>query len=306
MRLAIVTCEPKENQGYEDDKLVQSLEMLGASAERVAWTEDVDWSRFATAVIRTTWDYHLRFEQFQDWLTRAESMTRVLNEPGLIRWNWNKGYLIDLADKGVPIVPTLLWSVGQKAFRSAGDISLIGRVMPGLCGKGSASCNEGGDLDRTERVVIKPTIGSTAFGSGHFGREQVDQANAHLSRLLKKGDALIQPFMGSIQTEGELSLVYFDGAYSHAVLKTPPEGEYRSQSEFGGTYKAVEPNTNAVEVAELALKALDTTPVFARVDMVLDEGFYKLMELELIEPELFIPLRAEASDRLARAIVSRL
>lgn len=276
MRLALVTCRELSTPIAEDLILIEALESMGAQVKLAVWDDpSVDWASYEMAVLRTAWDYHLKFELFTAWLVSAENATRVVNSPNLIRWNWKKSYLLELAEKGVPVVETMYFSIGSACHLQIGSDS---------------------------PVVIKPAIGATAYRTQVFDPAQRLEAKDHFNTLLAEGDVMIQPYLSEIETEGEISLVFFGGKFSHAARKYPAMGDYRVQTEHGGRSIPVEPTSRELAVAERAIAATPEVPVYARVDLVgIEEP--KLIELEMIEPELFFPLYPDSAATLANLLV---
>jgi len=260
-----------------DDRLaVDVLAQRGYAVAAAVWDDPgVDWSAAGTVIIRSTWDYNLRYQAFLAW---AESVARVAplyNPLELVRWNIHKSYLRDLASKGVSVVPTL-W---LKA-RARADLreTLTGAGWP--------------------EAVVKPAIGLSTFGVRRVSGSAEDQL--HLDELLLEHDVMVQPFLRSVQDYGERTLMFIDGTYSHAARKTAfqpllPTGE------AGET--PAEATGAEIAVAVKAMQALPTPALYARVDLVLDGGGEPLViECELIEPTLFLSMHPRAAHRFADAL----
>jgi glutathione synthase/RimK-type ligase-like ATP-grasp enzyme len=216
-----------------------------------------------------------------DWLGLLDGAgVPVFNDSELVRWNSDKRYLLELRERGVAIVPS------QVAAGAA-----LRQVITGLAG---------------EQVVIKPTVGASAHHSvrGTAGDDDLDRALAELP----DGAYLVQPFQPEVVSEGEWSLMFIEGEFSHAVLKRPAPDDYRVQDDFGGRTEVIEAPDFVVEEAAAALAALKTRmpPLYARVDGIVVGGRFLLMELELIEPYMFLPQYPAAVDRLAQAVHRRL
>lgn len=266
---------------HEDDLLIAALADEGIRAQRVVWSE-ARCPALAACVVRTTWDYVDHLSGFLDWLDDAATRTTVVNDPQLIRWNSDKHYLLDLADGGVTIPATVAVSAGRPP-----DLGALLR-------------------DRSWTIaMLKPTVGVGAIGSFVARADDVVAAQAHLEALLARGDVLVQPYLRSIHDAGEVSIVLFDGRPSHAVRKIPAAGDYRAHPYWGATVRPVEPSAAQLALAQAALAATGKMPLYARIDLVeLDDGAPAVMELELIEPYLF--LGAESARRFAQAIAARL
>ena len=284
-RVALATYARAPGLGPDDRLLIPALEACGVTAEPVVWSSDTtDWETFDAVVIRSCWDYHLHIDAFRAWLARLEAIpVPVYNAPGLVRWNADKRYLLDLAQRGVPTIPT----------------SVLLRNHPE-------------DIDRVladtgwQRFVIKPTISASGYETYALRAPLTDEARQAVARVTAVGDALIQPFVDEVPRDGEYSFTFIDAAYSHATLKRATAGEFRVQTEHGGTADRFLPSRELIEQAARVLATLAEAPLYARVDGVVRENAFLLMELELIEPNLFLEFGTGAGDRMARAIVARM
>jgi glutathione synthase/RimK-type ligase-like ATP-grasp enzyme len=242
----------------------------------ISWRAPLDWSLFDLVVIRTPWDYFLHLEEFLSWVEDVEKVTRVLNSSCILRWNCHKKYLKELSGLGVPTVPTLWVTKNQQ-------------------------CDGLMDSIEWPIVVVKPAVSIGAIGALK-GNPQDSHVKHHLEEELKKGDVMIQPFLESVADFGELSVIYFNGAYSHSILKKPQQGDYRVQDAYGGTNTVFEPEIEVQKIGDQVMSHLPDFSLYARVDLVKYQNQWLLMELEAIEPELFLPLDPQASVRLAKAI----
>lgn len=243
----------------------------------VCWDDrDTDWSRFAAAVIGTTWDYWDRQEEFLATLRAIGGSTKLFNPASLVHWNSHKSYLRDLAEKGAELIPTL-WL--EEATPEA--------VEDAFAKLGS------------DDLVLKRQVGAGADGQHRIRRGDTIP--------IMPAPMMAQPFLPEITTEGELSFVFIDGQLSHALRKRPKPGDYRIQSSFGGYEEAVELSESDTAAASAILKMLDEIPLYARVDMLRGgAGNLLLMELELIEPYLYPEQGLELGERFATALQSRL
>jgi glutathione synthase/RimK-type ligase-like ATP-grasp enzyme len=275
----------RDPEGAIDVALHEALAARGIPFERPLWSDpDVDWSGYDLAVVRTVWDYTVARDAFVDWAARAGALTRVENPPDVLRWNTHKGYLMELEERGAPVVPTAWLGRGDHLDLAA------------LC------ASRGWD-----EVVVKPAVaagsdGLVRAGGGAAGHRRAQDA---LDALLDAGDVMVQPFRSRI-AEGELSLVAIEGRVTHAVRKVPASGEFRVQGRFGGRYARETPSADAVGLAEWILEALGTPLLFARVDLVLaDDGTLELGEVEATEPDLYLEQSGEGTRALIDAIVAR-
>lgn len=274
--LALVTSSRMPKADTETGLLVDALAALGQPADVVAWDAPDDWSRRPLVVLRTPWDYVEHLDAFLAWATGVDQQTTLLNPLRVVRWNSHKRYLLDLQRHGVAVVPTTLV---QASWRETG----LGALLPA------------GEL------VVKPAVGSGARGALR-GRSDEGRVLLHIQDMLRTGDALVQPFVPDIATAGEVSLVFFDGVFSHAVRKLPASGDYRVQDEHGGRVEPHRPTTAELQLALDALALSPGKPTYARVDLVTWGDAPAVMELELIEPELFLAHAPSAPSAFARVL----
>jgi glutathione synthase/RimK-type ligase-like ATP-grasp enzyme len=267
--------------GSTDDRLLAHvLAAAGARVQLSVWNDPgVDWSLSARVVIRSTWDYHLQPAIWLDWLATASSVSRVINDAAVVRWNTDKRYLIDLQRAGVAIVPT----------------EVVTRDRPVDL---AALCRGRGWRD----IVVKPAIGASAKGAERFTDAAVGAgaAQAHLDALLLHGHALVQPFQDAVNDARERSLVYIGGALSHAFSKPP----FLRGVGDGLGEAAHEPTPAERLLAEHALESAPAAVTYARVDVVPTVEGPRLMELELIEPDLGLRLAPASIASLAAAILA--
>jgi glutathione synthase/RimK-type ligase-like ATP-grasp enzyme len=283
--LAMVTCEAHAHLHPDDQALVAALRTHGIHAVPAVWTEPrTDWRSFDAVLVRTAWDYFQRYYEFRGFCERIGALGAVvLNPLPLIVWNSDKRYLLELSARGVPIVPTSLAS---------------GREL-----EASLASRRNGEL-----VVIKPTVSGGAWHTvrGAVGSDALRRTVASLPRHL---DYLVQPFVPEIAEHGEWSLLFFGGVFSHAVLKKPAAGDYRVQPDFGGTAAPASPPGEIVVAARRALEAVAALghrdQAYARVDGVVVDGTFRVMELELIEPLLFLAAHPPAAETFAAHLARR-
>jgi len=282
-RIAIATCAAYEELKVDDRLLREALQAWGAEALSVVWDEaEPDWDGFDLCLVRSTWDYPDKHQQFLAWTRRVAAATALHNPADLIAWNSEKTYLRELAEGGVPTVPTV-WIERETQV----DIEEI-------------LSREGWD-----EAVIKPVVD---LGARNLHRVRADTGKAEeaMAEVLSRHDAMVQPFLPSLEAEGELSLIYIGATFSHAARKRPAEGDFRVQSIWGGTVESAQPEPAHLQVAERAFAQLDEPPLYARVDLVDDlNGNPALIELELIEPNLYLSTHPGAAERLAEAALLR-
>jgi glutathione synthase/RimK-type ligase-like ATP-grasp enzyme len=284
-RVALATYERAFTLAPDDRLLIPALDACDVAADPAVWSsEAIDWASFDAVVIRSCWDYHLHIDAFLAWLARLEAIAfPVYNSPALVRWNADKRYLLDLAQMGIATIPTSIVSRNR-----AQDVNGVVEARG------------------WSRFVIKPTISASGYETYALRAPLTDQARAAVARVTSLGDALLQPFLDEVPRDGEYSFTFIDGIYSHSTLKRATAGEFRVQTEHGGTAEPVVAPPTLIREAARAIDVLPERPLYARVDGVVREHAFLLMELELIEPNLFLEFGSGAADRMAKAIVRRI
>jgi glutathione synthase/RimK-type ligase-like ATP-grasp enzyme len=284
MKIILATCDEKLS-GTDDDQILR-LELCssGHQVEFKSWTEShCDWSAADLVLVRSTWDYHLRKNEFLDWARLVTTQTRLLNSADVLVWNSSKEYLLEIEKLGCPIVST-------EISRDLDQCLLAVRSL----------------LNRGDSVILKPAVSATAALT--FWIRDINDAKTCLERILFKSPALIQAFVKSIQGAGEVSLIFFriDQSYvfSHAVRKIPAPLDFRVQADFGGIAERFEATKKLIQLARDTLSKLAFHVVYARVDIVEFESDPKISELELIEPELFFRLSSNSAELFAKAIAT--
>jgi glutathione synthase/RimK-type ligase-like ATP-grasp enzyme len=279
-RLALATCDAQPLLFGEERELLPALRARGVDAEAVIWSDPrVDWASFDAVVLRSTWDYFERYPEFCAWLARVESVTRVYNPPSLVRWNSDKMYLRELAQRGTRIVPTV--------FCEAREPANLARILRD---------------SEWDDAVMKPCVSGGAYRTHRVRAETAAADQAEMNAILATTGVLVQPFFPEIQTEGEWSFVFFGGTLSHTVLKVAVRDEYRIQTQFGGTFSEVTPEPWLLAQVQGVVSALPEAPAYARIDgLVRGRDFY-LMEAELIEPYLYLSAAPGSLERCADLI----
>lgn len=266
--------------------------MSAVRAHAVNWDDPtIDWSQFAVAVLRSTWDYTQRLDEFLDWAARVAAQTTLLNPLAVVRWNTDKHYLRDLAGAGIATVPSAFVEPGTDAAQAL-DAFLSSH-------------------DAAE-IVVKPTIGAGSRDAQRHARDGRDGAIAHVRRLLAADrSVLLQPYLGRVDEHGETALVFIEGRYSHAIRKGPllRRGEGPTPALFAAEeIRAREPRPAERDLAERVLAAMpfDEPLLYARVDLIDDDaGAPGVLELELTEPSLFFAQSEGAAQRFAAALAAR-
>ncbi len=284
-KVAFVTCQVSPEMNEHDLLVVEELRQRGIAVTPAVWdAPDINWAEFDCVVIRSAWDYYSQPERYANWLHRLQSLhVRLWNPPQVVLENINKRYLIELAEKGIEVVPT--------TYLSAADGVLLRDVLQ-RCG--------------WQEVVIKPAISCWALGAWRSSLATAQADQERFAEQLRGQDLLVQPYMPEVASQGEWSLVYFDGQYSHAVLKRPTAGDFRVHREYGGSAASAEPGPGLIEQAQAILAAVDSPLLYARVDGIELAGRFVLMELEINEPFLFLGFSAGAAKHFAEAILRKI
>jgi len=284
-KCAFLTLEKRGDFVIDDEHAIAPLTELGWQVSVVSWRQtDTPWSVFDGVVIRSTWDYWDDVPAFLETLARIDQESSLANSLEIVRWNLEKTYLADLERRGIGIVPTI-WprQVGPDSFEA------FAREL---------GCEE---------LVIKPVVG--ANGQDAYRISPADSLRRRVgicARFNEQRRALVQRYLPMVRTEGEFSLFFFNGEFSHAILKVPAESEFRSQEEHGAEIRSVVPEKSLLNRAQQALGVLPEIPLYARIDFVRDaDGEFLVMELELIEPSMYLRTDPGAPMRFARAIDRR-
>src|SRR6185503_7806088 len=272
----------------DDDRVLAAALGRRAAAVRAAPWDDVSiaWSEAKAVIVRSTWDYHHRRAEFLGWTEHVAARTPLFNAPATIRWNSHKGYLADLAARDIPVIDTVFAEAG-----SATDVAAV------------AAQHRWNDL------VIKPAVSASAHETVRFRSSEHDAAQAHLDRLLARGDAMLQPHLDVLGQRGELALMFIAGRFTHAVRRRSALAATTSMPRSA----PAEAPASAIAFAERALEesavltGASEAALYARVDLAETPAHgHRLLELELIEPSLFFLHAAEAAESMAEAITSRI
>ena len=260
-----------------------ALARLGVAVTPAVWNdESVQWDRFDAVVVRSCWDYHYRPAQFVGWVSRVDSLgTPLVNPAAVLRWNAEKTYLRDLAAAGVRTVPT--------RWIERGDADSLEAVL---------------EEQGWRSAVVKPAVSASAHNTWRVDAASIAEVTPRFRALVAQGRVMVQPFLEAVHDEGEWSLVFLGGTFSHAVLKRPRSGDFRVQAEHGGTAEPILPAAHIIASAQVALAAAPRPCAYARVDGCIIDGELVLMELEALEPSLFLENSAHAGERFAAAIVA--
>jgi glutathione synthase/RimK-type ligase-like ATP-grasp enzyme len=250
----------------------------------VVWDdEETDWEAFDACILRSVSDYYLKHDTFLKWVNRVGHSMPFWNPPALIAWNSDKVHLRSLAKRGIPTIPTMWLERGEEVWLA----DLL-------------------DINDWKDAVVKPTVGVGAKELHRVGGSP-DADQRTLDSLLDRHGVMVQPFLSTIEEQGETSLVFIDSKFTHAIRKLPKLGDFRVQGNWGGTSAPRKASPDELDVAHRVLDCIDGEPLFARVDLVTGQsGNPCLIELELVEPILFFSENPPAAQQLAKAIRRRL
>lgn len=298
-RIALATCSSLPSWEHDDEPLLAALRERGAEVAQPIWDDpSVDWSAHDLVVIRTTWDYQSKHAAFVAWAEGVAARTRLLNPPAVVGWNTDKRYLRGLAAAGVPIAPS--WWFAQGDSPDLAELVAAAGIVRGF---------------------VKPVVAANSRGTFRFdARDPVAlaAAQASLTSMLAGEAMVLQPYLAAVEQEGELSVVVFDGAVSHAVRKVPVAGDYRVQDDFGAHDEPLAVDAELADLVERTLTGLaqiaaaqgwaDALPLaYARVDVLRDgDGALVVNELELVEPSLFFRHDSGAGARFAEVLLRRI
>lgn len=282
---AFLTMDSLEEFECYDHLLVSPLKDRGWEVDMISWRAvGVEWDKYDVVLIRSPWDYQSDSDAFMKVLGEIEqSKAKLENSLEICHWNVHKAYLLELEMLGVAIVPTVL----EKNLRVESLYEAFEKY----------ACSE---------IIVKPPVSANADNTFRLTKEKVQECKTELIQIFSEEEYLLQPFIDSIVNEGEYSLFYFAGEYSHAILKKPKSGDFRVQEEHGGQLLLIDADEKLKTVASHVLKFIPGETMYARIDLVSHEGEYLLMEVELIEPSLYFNMDAKAAERFADAFVKRL
>ena len=279
MRLAILIPDPgnPEDFAWALDVEAAALRDAGATVDAIPWTTADDLKTYDLVLPLVVWGYHLRYAEWLSLLDRWErERLPVINPPSLLRWNSDKGYLHELNEAGIPSVPTI--------------------VCNNLT---DADLDSARDEFGSNELVVKPLVSASAHGTHRLA------AGASVPDDAKGRRMMIQPWLTRITDAGEYSLILFDGVLSHCVSKVPKPGDFRVQPEYGSTIVDCPPPDGAEAIARMALAAAPAPATYARVDIVVgNDGELQIIELELIEPALYLDHSPTAGPAFARSILA--
>lgn len=283
-RVVFSSCVKYPEMTASDRLFADDLEKRGYEVECAAWNGAQEaFQKSDIVILRSHWDYHLYPRQFRSWLEELRASKKaVFNTPNLVLWNLNKKYLLDLKRQGVLIPQSIVEVFSRDRIQSMFE-----------------------EL-RTARLVVKPLYGASSYQVALVEKEHVASVDQITELWRDTEEVLIQEYIEEVSKVGEISCIFFNGIFSHAVRKTPAKGDFRCNPEFGSSDQLYHPDDDVVRQAKGVLEVLPEIPLYARVDGVLRNKAFVLMELEINEPHLFFDLAPAAADRMADALEQRL
>jgi hypothetical protein len=284
-KVAFLSTDNLENFFTYDKLLFEPMIKIGWMAEEISWkNEEVNWNDYSSVIVRSTWDYQNDSEKFLNVLEKINNSSAHLeNNLDLMRWNMNKNYLYDLENKGIRIVETI-W---EKSFNPNTAFQYFDKL-------------------KSDEIIIKPNISANADNTFRLTREKLIEKLPDLEKIFADREFMVQPFMQNIVDEGEYSLFFFNGEFSHCVLKRPKEKDFRVQEEHGGKFKSVVPSEQQKIIGKNIIDKLAVLPLYGRTDLVrTGDNDFALMELELIEPSLYFNMDSESPTRFTKAFAER-
>jgi glutathione synthase/RimK-type ligase-like ATP-grasp enzyme len=279
--IALLTCQRLPHLFETDQTLIPLFKQRGIHAEAAIWDDPaIDWKKYDALVIRNTWDYYTKSDAFINWLKYIrDNKITMLNSAEVVLQNVHKFYLRDFEKEGIRIIPTI--------FSDRREPTSLDALKQ----------------KQWNTVVIKPAISAGSYQTKTYNVNELSQQS--LGELLSDNDWLIQPFLPEIE-QGELSMIYINGKFSHAAVKKPKDGDFRVQRQYGGKYQLIDPDASLLAVAGKVIAQVPQQLLYARVDGVMINNEFHLMELELIEPDLYFELDETIKTRFISAIEERL
>jgi glutathione synthase/RimK-type ligase-like ATP-grasp enzyme len=283
MKIAILTCDQLPNLNLADQPLIKELAKHNIVASPMVWDDpNTNWSDFDYLIFRNTWDYFEKEIQFNLWLNKIEQLgIKTLNSIAVIKQNKHKFYLREMEKQGVRILKTI--------FIDKTDKLNIQDLIPSYW----------------KRAVIKPAFSAGSYLTEVFESVNSNHINTKYQTIAAEKELLLQEFMPEIQTLGETSFIFFNKKFSHAVNKKPAEGDFRIQVQFGGQYTLINPDKELIEQAQKVVDLFNENLLYARVDGIIINNQLHLMEVECIEPDLYLNLSDGALERFSNSIIEQ-
>ncbi|TBO42487.1 ATP-grasp domain-containing protein [Pedobacter kyonggii] len=286
MKIALVTYLDKGTYDSttvenEDDKLLNFLKEKRLNIEKVIWNDEhIKWEDYSLAILKSPWDYFDLIEEFYTWLDQLEAKNiKLLNPIEVVRWNANKKYLQEIEAAGLKITPSFF-----------------------IQNKESVNLEHFFEKFNTNKLIVKPCVSGGAKNTFKVTVDDVNEVNQKINLLIRDEDFIIQPFLPEILENGEWSFIFFNGVYSHSLIKQAKPGDFRVQPAHGGSVHPQKPSKELIATAQQYVTLFAKDCLYARVDGTFVNGEFLLMELELIEPFLFLNTGPENYERYYSAL----
>lgn len=287
MKIALITYLDKgayntSTVESEDDKLLHFLKGKGLNVDLVIWNNPhINWEDYPLAILKSPWDYFDLIQDFYTWLKRLETKkVKLLNPIEVVRWNSDKRYLKEIEADGLKIIPSV--------FINKQDRVTLKHYF---------------EKFNTNRLIVKPCISGGAKNTFKITINDIDAVELQLNQLIQEENFIIQPFLPEILENGEWSFIFFNGTYSHSLIKKAKPGDFRVQPAHGGSVHPQSPNHELIAIAQQYVDLFAKNCLYARVDGTFVNGEFLLMELELIEPFLFLNTAPENYERYYKALM---
>lgn len=289
MKIAYITYDgvmkyTSANNFNEIEDLLPFLQHKGLDITAEVWNDPrVDWTKYDVALLKTPWDYHHKFDEFKLWLEKIGSLhIKLLNDYQIVRWNMDKHYLKEVAEAGFDVIPSVFLDRGW-----TGDLDPLFKEL------------------NSDKLIIKPCVSGGSKDTLVLHRSAAIQDQDNVLELIAERDFIVQPFVNQIG-EGEWSFIFFNGRYSHTIIKKPKAGDFRVQQIFGGTIEMVSPEQKYIDRAATYISRFAQHTLYARVDGVMVNEEFILMELELVEPFLYLSYHPDAVGHYYNALKEQL
>lgn len=290
MKIALVTYQDKGayntiNVNNEDNQIINYLTEKGLNISKEIWNDErVEWKNYDLAILKSPWDYFDLIDDFYAWLNKIESLNlKLLNPLATVRWNTHKHYLQDIEKAGLKVTPSI--------FITKGDEINLHQYFNSY---------------KTDQFIVKPAVSGGSKNTFKVIVANADEINEKLKALVEIEDFIVQPFLKEIEQDGELSFLFFNGKFSHALIKKAAKGDFRVQATFGGTVHPQQPSDELIATAQKYIDQFAKGCLYARVDGVIVNNEFVLMELELIEPFLFLDTNQKAIENYHEALIGLL
>jgi glutathione synthase/RimK-type ligase-like ATP-grasp enzyme len=284
-KIAYVCYETEKLGAYaleEERMLLKFLQAKGLDILPVQWHDkNIAWREFDLVILKSPWDYHYQYSAFMAWLADVNRLgVQVLNPYDIVRWNSDKHYLQEMMNEGFNVIPSVFLEPGKQH-----DLHSLF------------------DHFKTDQLIVKPCISAGSKQTITVTKESIDEQHAAIDDMTREESFMVQPFLPQIY-DGELSYLFFNGTFSYCILKRPKAGDFRVQLGFGGTTHLQKPDADEIKVAQVFVDRFASNCLYARVDGVMMDGKFTLMELELIEPMLYFPDAPDGLDCYYQALTA--